>query len=109
MRENMLLRWRTTPQRIRLPNRQSFLAKQERVSGRNLPRDVTIKRTRQIGPRNRWTKRAQKGGSMLGELANWGAKLGVKTLFKRGVRVGSKALTSETGKKTDLWRKKKCS
>ena len=39
---------------------------------------------------------------MLGELANWGAKLGVKTLFKRGVRVGSKALTSETGKKTDL-------
>ena len=38
---------------------------------------------------------------MLEELAKWGAKLRAKTLFKRGVSAGSKALSSEIGKKTD--------
>ena len=41
----------------------------------------------------RWERHAR------GTSGEWGAKLGVKTLFKRGVSVGSKALTSETGKK----------
>ena len=36
---------------------------------------------------------------MLGELAKWGAKLRAKTLFKRGVSAGSKALSSEIGEK----------
>ena len=93
-----MLTRRSTPQRIHLPNGQSFLTRYERVSRRNLPRNVTIKRTRQIGPRNRSTKKAQKGGSILGELAKWGAKLRAKTLFKKGVSTRSKALSSEIGK-----------
>ena len=99
MRQKILLRRRTTPQRICLPNGQSLLARCERVSRRNLPRNVTTKRTRRIGPRNRRTRKAQKGGSMLRELAKWGAKLGAKTLFKTGISAGSKALSSEIGKK----------
>ena len=98
MRQNTLLRRPTTPQRILLPNGQSFLARYERVSRRNLPHNVTIKRTRQIGRKNRRTRKARKGGSVLGELAKWGAKLGAKSLFKKGVSAGSKALNLEIGK-----------
>ena len=58
MIQNVLLRRRTAPQRICLPNGRSFLARYERVSRRNLPQNVTIKRTRQIGPRNKCTKKA---------------------------------------------------
>ena len=71
MREKILLRRRVTPQRVQLPNEQSFLAKYERVSRRNLPRNVTITQTKRIGPRNKRTRKAQKGGSMLGQLAKW--------------------------------------
>ena len=99
MREKILLRRRMTQQRIHLPNGQSLLARYERVSRRNLPRNLTIKRTRRIGPKNRRTRKAQKGGSVLGELAKWGAKLGAKSLFKKGVSAGSKALNLEIGKK----------
>ena len=53
MRQNILLRRHTTPQRNRLPNRASFLAGYERVRRRNLSSNVMIRRTRTIGPRNR--------------------------------------------------------
>ena len=69
MREKILLRRRVTPQRVRLPNGQSFLARYERVSRQNLPRNVTITQTKQVGPRNKRTRKAQKDGSMLGQLA----------------------------------------
>ena len=36
---------------------------------------------------------------MLGQIAKWGAKLGAKTLFKKGLSTGSKALSSEIGRK----------
>ena len=36
---------------------------------------------------------------MLGQIAKWGAKLGVKTLFKKGISTGSKVLSPEIGKK----------
>ena len=99
MRQNILLRRRTIPQRIRLPNGQLFLTRYERVSRRNLPWNITIKQTGRIGLRNRRIKKAQKGGSLFGELVKWGAKLGAKTLFKRGISAGSKSLSSEIGKK----------
>ena len=99
MRQNILLSRCTTPQRICLPNGQSFLGRYERGSRRNLPGNVTIKQTRWIGLRSRHTRKAQKGGRILGELAKWGAKLGAKTLFKKGISAGSKALSSEIGKK----------
>ena len=69
MREKILLRWRVTPQRVRLPNGQSFLASYERMSRQNLPRNVTITRIKRIGPKKKCTKKAQKGGSMLGQIA----------------------------------------
>ena len=53
MRQNVLLRRCVTPQRVRLPNGTLFLARYERVSRKNLPSNVTIRRTRTIGPRNR--------------------------------------------------------
>ena len=53
MRQNVLLRRCVTPQRVRLPNGILFLARYERVSRKNLPSNVTIRRTRTIGPRNR--------------------------------------------------------
>ena len=49
--------------------------------------------------RNKGTRKTQKGESMLGELAKLSAKLGTKTLFKKGVSASSKALNSEIGKK----------
>ena len=58
MRQNILLRRRGTPQRIRLPNEKSFLERYERVSRRNLPSNITIRQTRTIGPRKRWVRRA---------------------------------------------------
>ena len=36
---------------------------------------------------------------MLGQIAKWGAKLGAKTLSKKGVSKGSKAMSPEIGKK----------
>ena len=98
MREKILLRRCVTPQRVRLPNGQSFLARYERVSRRNLPQNVTITRTKRIGLRNKRTRNAQKGGSMLGKIAKWGAKLKAKTLSKKGVSKGLKVLSSEIGK-----------
>ena len=98
VRQNILLRRRTTPKRIRLPNGQSFLARYKKVSRWNLPSNVTIRRTRRIGMRNRlvrkapgqikntaaqdrarrivkkyWnlSKRKQRGGSLLRNIVNW--------------------------------------
>ena len=53
MKENALLRQRVTPQKVRLPNGTSFLARYERLSRKNLPSNLTIRPTRTIGPRNR--------------------------------------------------------
>ena len=95
-----------TPKRVRLPNRQSSLARYDRVNRGNLPRNVTTTRTKKIGPKNKCTRKVQKGGSMLGQIAKWGTKLGAKFLFKKGVSKVSKALSSEIGKKTDRRRDK---
>ena len=44
-RKKILLRQKATPQRVTLPNGQSFLARYERVSRKNLPSNVTIRRS----------------------------------------------------------------
>ena len=44
-RKKILLRQKATPQRVTLPNRRSFLARYERVSRKNLPSNVTIRRS----------------------------------------------------------------
>ena len=115
MRQNVLLRRRVTPQRVRLPNGTLFLARYERVSRKNLPSNVTIRRARTIGPRSRQIrkkkvrfapsttqrvakrivrkyrnqrkKKVQTGGSILENLA------------KLGIEMGSKVISSGLGEK----------
>ena len=53
MRQNVLLRRRLTPQRVRLANSISFLARYGRVSRKNVPSNVTIRQTRTTGLRNK--------------------------------------------------------
>ena len=70
------------------------------MSRRNLPRNVTVKRTRQIGPRNKRRRKTQKGGNLLGTLAKLGTKaLTSRRLLKKGLGVGVKTLNSDIGKK----------
>ena len=98
-KQKIILRRRVTPQQVRLPNRQSFLARYKTVSRRNLPQNMTVKQPRQIRPRNRGKCKTQKGRNLFGT-----ARLGTKALastglLKKGLGVGVHALNSETGKK----------
>ena len=84
-----------TPQRVTLPNGQSFVARYERVSRKNLPRNVTIKRARHIGP-----KRQRKHKTQKGNIVNLGTKALTSTgLLKKGLDIGLKGISSEIGKK----------
>ena len=56
------------------PNGQSFMARYERVSRKNLRRNVTIKRAQQIGLRQKRKCKTQKGSSFLGNIVNLGRK-----------------------------------
>ena len=109
MKETIIL-WRSaTPRQIKLPKGETFVARYERSSRQNLLRNATVRQTRWIGPRIyeqlhrnvtvRRKRHAQKGGSGLRELADLGMKFGVKELFKKGLYVGWRVLTSEIGQK----------
>ena len=80
LKQKISSRMCSTPQRVHLQNGQPFLAMYERVSRGNLPRNVTITRTRQIGPRSQ-RKQKQKEGSIFGNIA----KLGAKVLTSAGI------------------------
>ena len=77
------------------------MARYERVSRKNLPRNITVKKVWKIGPRQQ--SRTQKGGSIIGNIVKLGAKLGTsgfaKGLFRKGVSPSTKALNSDLGKK----------
>ena len=69
VRDNILLRRRADPKKVTLSNGRTFYAKYERVSRRNLPRIITVRRNRTIGPRGR---RKERGSAMIGDLLkNW--------------------------------------
>ena len=115
MKQNVLVKRSVMPQRVCLLNDTSFIVKYERVSRKNLPSNMTIRQTKTTGPRNRRTrkkkvrfpytatqksarriikkysnkrkKKAQQGGSLIGNLAEW------------GISMGSKAINSGLGKK----------
>lgn len=59
---------------MRLSNGLSFLARYERVSRKYLSRNVTIKQTRQIGPKDKRKRKPQQGGSLFGTIAKLGTK-----------------------------------
>lgn len=50
---NILLRERTVPRKVQLPDGRIFYAKYERIGGTNLPPNVNVRRTytRMIGTR----------------------------------------------------------
>ena len=99
-KQKIILRRRVTLQRVRLPNGQSFVARYKRVSSRNLPRKVTVRRARPIGPRNKRKRKTQTGGSIFGTIARLGTKALTSTgLLKKGLGVGARAINSEVGKK----------
>ena len=53
MREKIVLRQRTSPKIVTLPNGTTFTTRYERTSRKKLPRNIHVKNTRKIGPRNR--------------------------------------------------------
>ena len=52
MRETIILGRSATPRQITLPNGETLVARYERTIRKNLPRNVTVRRTRQTGARN---------------------------------------------------------
>ena len=63
-RDEILLRKRVNLKRVTLSDGRTFYARNERVSGRNLPANVTIKSVRAIRPRQ-LQKRKQGGSGLL--------------------------------------------
>ena len=53
MREKILLRKRTSPKQVTLPNGTTFVVRYERISRKQLPINVHVRNARKIGPRNK--------------------------------------------------------
>ena len=100
-RNKILLRRKVTPQRVKLPNGQSFLARYESISKKNLLSNVTIRRSQTIGPRWQRKRRTQQGAGILGSVFNLGKNLLSSDALKKGLDIGSRAITSEIGKKNN--------
>ena len=56
MRQKIVLRRRAVPLHITLPNGTSFAARYKRISRNNLPGNIRVIRTHNIGPPKRRTK-----------------------------------------------------
>ena len=99
VREKILLRQKVAPKRITLPNGHSFVARYERVSKKNLPRNVTINKAQTIGPRRQRKRKMQQGTGILGSVLNLGKNLLTSGTLEKGFDLGSKAISSEIGEK----------
>ena len=53
MREKIVLRRRTSPKIVTLPNGITFTARYERINKKRLPRNIRVKNARKIGFTNR--------------------------------------------------------
>ena len=73
VRDKILLRRKVMPKRITLPDGRSFVARYERVSRKNLPRNVTINKARTIGLRQQRKRKTQQGAE--GSVFNLGKNL----------------------------------
>ena len=98
-RDKVLLRHRIAPKRITLPNEQSFVARYERVSRKNLPSNVTIKRKRTIGPRQQGKHKTETRSGMLGNVFRLGKNLLTSGVTTKGISLDSRTINSELGKK----------
>ena len=104
----VILRKRAAPKIVHLPNGRSFISKWKRISRKNLPINIIVKRQRTIGPRknNRMiylnlaapTFREIKARRKKEQQQQIGKGL-ASNLIKAGFDLGSKAIGSEFGKK----------
>ena len=53
MREKIVLRRRTSPKIVTLPNGTTFTARYERIGRKQLPININVKNTQKIGPRRK--------------------------------------------------------
>ena len=53
VKRNIILRKRTTPKTVNLPNGRSFVSKWERINRKQLPINIKVNRFRTIGPRKK--------------------------------------------------------
>ena len=98
-RDKILLRQRATPRRVTLPRRPSFVARYKRLSLKSLPENVTIKRNRTIGPRQKRKCKTQKGSGLLGMALRLGKNLQTSGAVTKGISMGSRAINFDLGKK----------
>ena len=56
MRKKIVLKRKTTPKVVTLTNGTTFTARYERISRKNLPTNIKVKKTRTIGPRTQRKK-----------------------------------------------------
>ena len=55
VKQTVILRKRANPKVVNLPNGRSFTSRWERISRKQLPINITVKRWRAVGPRrNKW-------------------------------------------------------
>ena len=82
-----------------LPSGPSFVARYERVSRKSLPENVTIKKNRTIGPRQKRKRKTQKGSWLVGTALRLGKNLLTSGAVTKGISMGSRAINSDLGKK----------
>ena len=118
VKQTVILRKRVAPKVVNLPNGRSVTSKWERISRKQLPINIKVKRQRTIGPRRnnrmiylnqaapalRKIKRKRKNeiinrlGPVYDRVNQSGQGL-ASSLAKAGIELGTKALGSEFGKK----------
>ena len=108
VKQTVILRKRAAPKVVNLPNGRSFTSKWERISRKQLPINIKVKKQRTIGPRknNRMIYlnlaapafRKIEARRKLERQKQSGKGL-VSNLIKAGFDLGSKAISTEFGKK----------
>ena len=115
MRQKIVLGCRAVPKRVKLPDGTSSVARYERISRKNLPGNITVTKTRTVGPRNRRKARTKRKRVRF-NLANTPTQDRAKRIKKKyrrfqfgrglastlanlGLKMDSKAINSVLGKK----------
>ena len=121
IKKHIILRKRSSPIQVNLPNGRSFTSRQERISRKQLPINIKISRNRAIGPRRnnrriyfnlarpalerirQKRKQEKKRIARVNQLypdnsPQIGSGIG-QNLLKAGINLGSKAIGSDIGKK----------
>ena len=118
VKQTIILRKRANPKVVNLPNGRSFTSRWERISRKQLPINIRVKRQRKIGPRrnnrmiylnqaapaSRKIKRRRKNEAIerlmpIYDRVNQSGSGLASNLAKAGLELSSKAISSEIGKK----------